>query len=413
MKSLTICSRFFYAVLALSACVVEAAKLGDYLKLPEYFSRGYRNWGLKIERDPRTRVATFALTEYKRQPPRANVEIVVDHKLVVSLPSAWSESQVRNAVAQSFLRQMEMSDVHYRNATYYLEQMGSLGADKKIVSLSLTDRVRSVGAAILSQTPVPQDEVAGLWWRLKFSPENLEAPTFLQKGDPVLLVAKQYDYIEWDPSFLTRLRRKLDFGHSVLGLRYLGQDATEDLLFNPGSKDYDLSEVTLPNSPQPNVPNMVDVDSFWKWSEVQLHARYLKVAVRVFPLNALQAFAVRRLAPGVRGLSFGLAATFSNNCADGSARMINFILPVGQSFKAAGFFGAATPQGILRQSSKGFSKKLKVAVFEFPNIAEQNPSRDTPPISYKKVSYPDLNKLYSFKDFREWETRWINEFNSR
>ena len=101
--------------------------------------------------------------------------------------------------------------------------------------------------------------------------------------------------------------------------------------------------MTLPNSVDPNVPNAVDVANFWVWSEVQLYQRYMKVAVRVLVLNDMQKRAVEKLVPGVKGVNFGPALAFSNNCADGVTRLVNFLLPVEKTFDSKGFLGISIP----------------------------------------------------------------------
>ncbi len=273
--------------------------------------------------------------------------------------------------------------------------------DKGEHSLNLLERVRGVFVSKLSGgRALANDEVAQTWWKLKFEAEDtLNHSTRLKKGDPLLLVLHQTGYVNSSGNIMTDLRRRLDFGHSALGVRFVGEGPEKDLLLNPGSKNRQFYEVSLPNSENPEVPNMVDMDNLWKWSQTQLGKRYMRVSAEALPLTKTQKEAISVLVPKMRGLNLGPAIATTNNCADGASALVNFLMPIERTFSPKSLVGFSLPTKV---SGRARDRFQGAETFKFPDISDKNPEKKTPGTSYKDQSFT-RRELTSFDDYLAFE----------
>jgi hypothetical protein len=390
-----------------------AVPLGSALILPDYFQKRYGQLMLTVKVSDKAGAPTLKYLKPTTTTPKGQT-IHWPKKFVFTYPRTQRQSEVKTILGAKFLELMRKEDTAYTRATDGLGMMMTLTPGTQNRALKVLERVEAYGARRLAGEKVTQnrkDEIAELWWELKFSPKNHEVVKQVRQGDLLLFAVHQTGYISQSSSFLTNLRRKLDFGHAALGLRYAGQGPEKDLYINPGAKNLENGETSLPNSEDPKVLNMVDVVNFWVWSEVQLYQRYMGVSAQPLVLNKLQTQAVKMLLPKVNGVNYGPALAFTNNCADGAGRLAMFLLPIEGSFALDGFLGIATPASVNKEEAKSFGANAG-PVFNFPNIIKQNPFPQTPGTSYRDANYKDLNVLKSYKNYRAWENNWVKGFNN-
>jgi hypothetical protein len=410
MKRHLLASIFLFATFG-----ARAEKLSEALQLPDYISKHYGELELSVREGGRQAQATMlSQTRLKsvgggHGAQSAGIERVASG-LSVTIPAGLSPGDKREALARALFDVLAKQDRQFRYALEDLENMGSFDPEKGSSSLNMRDKVREVFAAKLAGSKAPKDPMAELWWKLKFEAEDTSSHAEkIRPGDPMLMVLHQRGYRPdpKDMNLIQKLQSRIDFGHSVIGIRYAGQGPEKDLLLNPGSKNREFYEADLPMNADPRFLNMVDTDNLWKWTQTQIGKRYMKVSAEILPLTKTQKEALPQIIPKMRGLNFGPAVGFTNNCADGAGAIVNFLMPIERSFSPQSMLGPSLPGIVKAKSARRFQDSRP---FEFSNIASQNPKNFSPGVAYKDQKF-ERRELTTFDDFRAFEKSFLESQN--
>ena len=226
-----------------------------------------------------------------------------------------------------------------------------------------------------------KDPLVGLWWRIKFE-DSKRAPY-------LLLGIHQLGWRpEHPPTFF------FDMGHSVLGLRRIGGDPDEDLVFNPGPKDARTGhETILPPHPIPGVEDMLVVSNLWDWVETQVEERDMRLVVTAMGLTEIQVEALQAIAHDGNHLEWG-PAEYANNCAHGAWRLVNTISPWGAEIPDHLLFGIELPASVFaRMARRGhFIGKFKIP-------SPRKVDGPTPSVDYLDAHYGDRSALRTYQKF--------------
>lgn len=390
--------------LALGSLVAGAAPLKEYLPgLPAYFTKPYA--ALELYRAKGTGKGPLRLqlivTKSSGNGKTPSVGVTRPSHLVVD--GERKGNFTRRELGAAFLQLMANSGGNFSAHVSALDKLGFRDTQNAVFrEVPLWQQIKDHGGAILAGEKTSDKGIAALWWQLKFSGANQEIARQPKKGDPVLLAIRQYGYFQKSGSITTNLRRRLDFGHAALGIRYLGEDANRDLYINPGSKDLGLNETALPNKLNPEVMNAVAVTPLWQWADDQIYGRYMEITVRALALNTIQKKALQVLVPRVRGIHFGPAIVIKNDCVDGASRLLNFLLPINRVVDAQIIGKLGTPKAYLNSAAKQYPDLLGEA-FEFSNIKDQNPHGYTPSSGFEQ-KLCNLNHARTFREWRAFES---------
>ena len=385
-----------------------AARLQETLALPDYLKKHYGDLNVRIKEgggESSVRMSYTTRAFGGGHGSGAGTQSVPSG-LSFTIPAGLSETQKKEALSQALFNFLEKEDRQFRFALEDLDAMRVWDPSKGEHSLNMKDRVRGVFVSKLSGQKVSsKDEIAQLWWKLKFEAEDTKNhDEKIKKGDPVLMVLHQKGYFKKSGNLMTDLRRRLDLGHSALGIRYAGEGPEKDLLLNPGSKNREFYEVALPNSADPKVPNMVDTDNLWKWSETQISKRFMSVKAEVLPLTKTQKEALPVLVPKVKGVNLGPAVALTNNCADGASALVNFLMPIERSFSAKSVLGPALPSKVANRAGDRFEGS---ETYKFPDQSKDKPDGGTPDISYKQQEFK-RKELTTFDEYLKFEKQMLS-----
>jgi hypothetical protein len=375
-----------------------AATLGELLKLPNYLSKNYGD----VEIENRTGVlgGSFEKTgsvNHSKSGPSAQKTI-----FRLSRPSNADAKKYSYDLALSLFDALSRYDARFIDA---VEDLGStyIQSAKGEFDTRLLHRIRKVFAdRMVGQKDDRSDGVAQMWFHLKFEASDTKTNARkLKKGDPILLLQRQYGYFMWHKNPLVRLRRHLDLGHSNIGIRYVGMGPENDLVINPGSKTRTNYETTLPTSPNPDVPNMVHVGNLWDWTETQISLRYMDVEFFAIQLTDNQIKALKHLIPTLNGLNFGPALAMSNNCADGAMALVNFLMPIERTFDAKSLFGAgpSLPSFAVKGAAKRFAN---TQYYKYESVDNPNESAETPGTAYNDQKFT-RKQLKTFDEYLQFE----------
>lgn len=400
------------SALVFTAFTAHSATLEETLKLPDYLKKLYGDLNVKVQEGGST---SEAVLTYKTRITNSGAHgsggqgQSVDREaagLTFKIPAGLDAQQKKEALSKALFAHLAKEDRQFRFALEDLDAMRVWDPAKGEHSLNLLDRVESVFIAKLSGVEISaKDDVAQTWWKLKFEAEDtLNHQGKIKKGDPVLMILHQKGFFKKSGNFITDLRRKLDLGHSALGIRYAGEGPEKDILLNPGSKTREFYETALPNSAEPNTPNMVDTDNLWKWSETQISKRFMDVNAEILPLTKTQKEALPVLIPRVRGVNLGPAVALTNNCADGAGALVNFLMPIERTFSAKSVLGPALPTKVSGRANDRFQG---AQAYKFPSLSGDKQVGDTPDISYKDQSFK-REELTTFDKYLDFEKQMLS-----
>jgi|GEM_PF-5001989 len=405
MKQLLLGS--FFALASLSA---QSATLEETLQLPNYLQKNYGSLNIKIQEGGSVSEAVMSYKTrvmHTHRHTQGGSQVSREASgLSFKIPAGLNAQQKKEALSKALFSYLGKEDRQFRFALADLDAMRVWDPAKGEHSLNLLDRVQSVFVSKLSGGDASdKDEVAQVWWKLKFEGEDtLSHNSKIKKGDPVLMILHQKGYFQKSGNPLTDLRRKLDLGHSALGIRYAGEGPEKDMLLNPGSKTREFYETALPNSANPETPNMVDTDNLWKWSETQISKRYMSVNAEVLPLTKTQKEALPVLIPRVRGVNLGPAVAMTNNCADGAGALVNFLMPIERTFSAKSALGPALPTKVSGRANDRFQD---AKTYKFPDLTKGKPAGNTPDLSYKDQVYK-REELTTFDKYLDFEKQMLS-----
>ncbi|MEO5666951.1 MAG: hypothetical protein ABIR96_02715 [Bdellovibrionota bacterium] len=404
MKNLFLASIFLFSV-----GVSQAGKLSQALKLPDYLDKNYGELDLRIKEGGTQATAEMIYTTKQVAGGGAHGPATVQREasaLALTIPKGLTGVAKNEAISKALFDYLSKEDRQFRFALEDLDAMRVWNPAKGDHSINMLDRVKSVFVAKLSKTEISsKDEIAELWWKLKFEAEDTKHhDEKIKKGDPILMVLHQKGYFKKTGNFATDLRRKLDLGHSALGIRYAGEGPEKDLLLNPGSKNRQFYEAALPNSADPKIPNMVDTDNLWKWSETQITKRYMNVRAEILPLTKTQKEALPILVPKIRGVNIGPAVALTNNCADGASALVNFLMPIERTFSPKSLLGPSLPIKVVQRSGARFENSQS---YKFPENPNKNPNPSTPDTSYKDQTFK-REELTTFDNYLNFEKKMLS-----
>ncbi len=382
--------------------LAEAATLGETLHLPAYLQKHFGNTRI-VERHGEKFALRFDSGVRNIGPASKDHVIKRAATIHLSAPVNMNIGQRRYALGKNLLDLLRSEDPQIEHSLADLENIRIGDPAKGDSSANLAERIRLAFATKVTTAKPSKDRVANLWYSLKF--ESQDPYTYdneLKVGEPVLVLLHQSGYYVKSGNPVMDLLSRIDFGHSALGIRYFGMDSIKDLLINPGSKNRQSFEVGLPFSANPDVLNLVDVDNLWRWTETQIRLRYMKVRLRFLPLTPDQIRALPVLIPTVNGVNFGPAVATTNNCADGAAALVNFLMPIHRTFSAKLIMGLAVPARLTRLAANRVRGSDE---FTFPNLHGQAPGGQTPGVSYKKQQFRE-SELSTFRDYLNFEAKF-------
>jgi|GEM_PF-6640765 len=225
---------------------------------------------------------------------------------------------------------------------------------------------------LLSQE-VSTDEWPSMWWSLKFEFSSVQSQVNdLSENKPLLMMARQYGFNSLSQGdWLSKVQDKLNMGHSALGLRYLGNNAEDDLYLQ-FTESLEAPTATY---------------NFWQWTQTQIELRYTKIDLWVTPIASQQEKAFLKL------LSTSQAsALFQGPVEENLRRVLSFLSPISEMNVniTDTFFKRAT-------------------LFQFPDQVSNNPHSSTPDVEFEKIHFPEPDTLSTFRDFKSWESRTFRQ----
>jgi len=362
-------------------------KLRDFINLPEYFLDLYGDERLYLREGAQLRLTRSTQEFDASKGPRFSVS-----SLVLESPRGSKPTTLQ--LARAFFDFAAKDDADFELAVQLFVNL-NLPSDP---NGNLELRAKEYFVSRLSGSEV-HDELAALWFKLKFEATEMKSVRALKKGDPILLIARQFNYVAEDSNAILRA---LDAGHAVFALRYFQNGPELDTIFNAGAKNIMGSEVALPFKIDSKTYNMLRVSNFWDWIETQIVLRHMRTSIHAIALNKDQAKLLQIIKNGGDKLNWGFAVLTGNNCADGASRLINALLPIDKQINPLILNKVAYPPLYFKQAARAFKDFKSFEFSTVPNPAGK--TAPTPGTSYLEQDFGDRSKLKTFNEYLSWET---------